>query len=400
MANRISVNVVSSGLVLTAMVLPSTAATANQVDEGLDAKTQPGRTSLPVVDGLSAAQVADAQQYLLDNGLPVEEIEGFAAQLEISVPDLYRFVTIEIDRTGGGRVQTPVEMVDGKVRYNNTVVGDLPALASSTDTQQGRAVDGSCSFPMIAADTTLGEHVLSEVTELDPEACVRTITSVAYDPERWNDPGPQTNIAQDSFIPGLSCKDGGWPDTQPPTFFQPPRQWAPTEHRRYYKQAFVDPICISVTSSSINASWKNQVNSPNGVTLIDRDARTYYFEQLGEQWVNKTVTLNPGVQPLNRANEIYATLEHHRRETDFPEHLQDAAAAFGAGIPGIGIIAGQAAVWAACNFNLDDTDFGSWQQLELRRDGNWNAGGWGNVTGGCSNLVHEQVWHGAGAYAR
>jgi hypothetical protein len=400
MTKRTSAKVISSCLLATAMVLPPAAAAASQGQEDQDAGTSDGQTPLPVVEGLTPAEVAEAQQYLLDNGLPVEQIESFAALLEMSVPDLYRSVTTEIAETGGGVVKTPVEIVDdGKIRYNNTAIGGLPDRGKRTETQQGhRAEDGSCSFPMIAADTTLGQHVLSEVTELDPETCARSITSTAYDPNKWDDLSPQARIPQDSFIPGLSCKDGGWPDTDPPTLFQP-NALAPGEHRRYYKQAFVDPICISITSTALNVTWKNQFNSGNGVGLLDRDRRTYYYEQLGENWVDKSTTLSPE-SGTNRPNELYVTLEHHRTETDFPDHVVDAAALLGGGIPGIGVIGSLAAVWVACGFDFGDTHFGSWQQFELRRNGGWSALGSAYVTGGCSNLVHEQVWHGAGSYAR
>jgi hypothetical protein len=365
----------------------------------------------PDVEGLTAEEVGEVERYLLDNGLPLEEIEGFAGLLEISVPELYRRTSAEIAETGGGAVDTPVEVVDGKLRYNNTVVDNVNALKSKSETQIGqRVTDGSCAFPGIQADTKLGKHVVSEVTELDPENCTRTVESAAYDPAKWNEPATATTstpaapgqvtaaIAGDSFIPGFSCKDGGI-DTAPPTLFQP-REWQQGEYRRYYKQAFVDPICISITSTSLNVSWKNQVNSASGVTLIDRANHNYYFTSLGENWTNKVTTLNPGTQPLNREGAIYATLQHNRTETDFPDHVVQAAAVFGAGIPGIGIIASTAAVWAACGFDLGSTNFASWQQFELRRNGGWGAVGWGTVNGGCSNLVHEQVWHGSGAYAR
>ncbi len=360
------------------------------------AQTQEG----PEVEGLTSNEVAEAQRYLVDSGLPVEEVESFAGFLGVEVPELYRFTSTELEQTNGDEFKAPVEVVDGKIRYNTTMVDKVPAIRSKTEIQLGdRGTGDSCSFPQIEADTTLGQHVLSEVTELDPENCSRVIESVAYDPESLEVPSFGATIRGDSFIPGFSCKDGGI-DTDQPTFFQPERQLLPGEHRSYYKQAFVDPICISITSSTLNVSWKNQLNSSNGVTLIDRENRNDYFTQLGEVWVNKATTLNPTTEPLNRANSIYASLDHSRTETDFPDHVVAAVAAFGSAIPGVGIIGSLAAVWAACGFDLGNTHFTSWQQIGMHRNGGRTANGSGGVNGGCSNLVHEQVWHGTGTYAR
>lgn len=397
---------------LAAVLLPPAAGAEIRADDDTasgaagDASTSRAQSEF---GRLTSTEVANAASLLRALGISDSEIPGFAHYLGVAVEDVYVLASDQLTGKNAARsaplADAPIEFVGGRVRYNNAAVKSSTFVNTSSVTQQGKATaGGECVFPPIDLNSTAGKHMLTEVTEFDLLGCSRVVVTGAYDAEKSKSTESTVSAKSqggNSPFPGINCHDGSGTnlESNAPFLFQPRTDWLPGESRRYYKQSFIDPICIAITSTSLNVSWKNQVNSSTGVTLIDRAAQPYYFVQLGENWVNKQLTLNPTTQPIDRAGTVYATLDHKRKETDFPEHLLEAAAVVG-GVAGIGGILGSTAlVYAACGFDVSDTQFNSWQQLGLGRNGANSALGSGSVSGGCDNLVHERVWHGSGWYA-
>ncbi len=335
------------------------------------------------VPNLTTPQVA--RDFFDDLGITQERVEKFANGLGLSASEYYQAVANAFSDTE--EKVPPVEFTDGKVVYNNTVVNSLSFTRTQRRSQAGSTATGRCTFPSLSADSSLGDNLVSEVIELDPERCTRVIFDGAYDPAQTS--GPSKALSGPQFLPCNSL-------TKAPTLYQPPYDWVDGENRRYYKQSFVDPVCIAITSTTLNARWKNAFNSGTDVTLLSgTKANPYYFTSLGENWPNNQKSLDqfPGTNDtVTQTSEVSAYLGHIRVETDFPEHLALAAAAAGSGPLLLALI--------ACNLDLSDTTFVSNQQLVLRRNGGWGAFGFGDVVGGCSSLVHERVWHGAGAFAR
>lgn len=199
-----------------------------------------------------------------------------------------------------------------------------------------------------------------------------------------------------SASPGSGVKATGdpWIDcqsrTQWPTLYNPNLQPVPGENRRFYKQSFVDPICITITSTTLNVRWKNALNSSNSVTILEGTrVNPFYYRDLGEEWPasRRGFTTIPGPATSQTAgNVVMARSNHTRVETRFPENI----AQLGASVFGL---TGWALVYAVCGRDLGDTTFKSSQNIGLQRNARWFATGSGSVTGGCSNLVHERTWH-------
>lgn len=335
---------------------------------------------------LSTPEAVEA--FLASLGISPARVEEFANGLGISAQEYYeRAARANADPSS---VEAPIEFVDGKIQYNNTVVDTMAFTRTSTRVQQGSAIAGACAFEDLTAEGNLGsESVVSEVVEVDLDACNRTVFDGVYDPKA-NTPAEATTQAGPTF---LDCNSL----TNPPTTYQPWLQPVDGQNLRYYKQSFVDPVCITITSSTLNVRWKNQLGSATNVGILTGTAANpYYYTDLGEDWPEdqKLRMQAPGYDGTAVGNgSVPASFFHKRTETDFPEHLALAATIAGGGVGFLFAI-------AACNWDLSDTVFRSDQLLHLQRNGGWWANGSGDYAGGCSSLIHERVWHGGGTYAR
>lgn len=348
------------------------------------AQADAGKAQNPALD-LSTPEAAKA--FFERIGIAPERIERFAAGLGLDANGYYAVVAEAFNAKKTNRQPEPIEVsADGKVKYSNTASKSLNFTRTQTRSQTGKKVSGRCVFDPLAMDSRLGDNLLSEVVEFDPANCTRTVFDGAYDPATV-----QNSTASAQAPQFLNCNSL----TNPPTTYSP-AAWVDGEWRRYYKQSFVDPVCITITSSTLNVRWKNTVNSGTDVTILTGTAGDrFYYTDLGENWPNsqKQVWLVPASnESTTGPTERTAFLGHIRTETDFPEHLALAAAATGA--------AGLITALIACQFDLSDTTFASDQTLKVRRNQGWWASGSGSVWGGCSSLVHERVWHGGGTFAR
>lgn len=342
-----------------------------------------------------------ARDFMEKLGISAERVERFANGLGTDSQGYYEAVAraFQAETAATGETAPAVDVVDGVIRYNNTVVNSsMKFTRTQTRTQIGTPVADRCLFPDLAVDGNIGDYVVSEVVSLDPKSCVRTVFDGAYDPRSLAAEAVRTNGLG---APLQTTAAAGGPQlpvcgsvTSPPTLYQPPEDPVSGQYLRYYKHSFVDPVCITITSSTLNVRWKNAVGSSTKVTVLPgTKANLMYFTALGENWVNKVWWQSPQTaQTVTATNEVLTELYHERKETDFPEHLILAAGLVG--------FAGMAIVMGACAFDLSDTYFQSDQKLRVRRNAAWQASGFGNVSGGCSSLVHEKTWHGSGAFAK
>ena len=347
-----------------------------------------GQPDLTTIEGIKA--------YLDSVGLSHGRVEAFVAKHGLSSDQYYQMV---LDASGGASPKEfPVEYVNGRIRYNNTVDKSMKVSSSRSSKQRGSVVDGRCTFPPIEVESDASVTGVAEVVEVDQTDCTRTVVNSTYDPA--------------AVAPAATTSGGPWLDctnrTGPPTTYQPSYDWVDGEHRAYYKQSFVDPICITITSSTLNVRWKNAANSSTDVSVMPgTTGRLFYYTDLGENWPtsSKLVWLVPQQTDWNSSKtsvwsdtsithnyEATTFLGHQRTETDFPEHLLEAAALFGIG--------GVTTTIIACGADFSDTGFNSQQWLKARRNGYYFMSGSGDVWGGCSSLVHERTWYGGGTYAR
>jgi hypothetical protein len=355
-------------------------AASAQTQAGSDAASQPA-----VPDLSTPAGVLD---YLRTFGVTDAQIDEFAAQQGL---DRQGFIEMVVARNAAGaarsgKVAPPsVEMVDGTFRYNNTVKDSMRFIRTASRNQVGRHVPGGCEFPEVTTGSGVaGTHAVSEVTAFDPESCTRVVFDGVYDP------AAQRNVPSSSRgFP--DCDNGSGPETGPPTIYNPGIGWVQGEYRRYYKHSFVDPVCITITSGSLNVRWKNN-GSSNITRLTGSQIQRFYYTELSENWPSNWKFWNTSAGGGSWTAPTYTEyFDHQRTETDFPEHLALVAAAAG--------VAAVLVTGAACSWDFSDTTFTSEQTKILRRNGAWNATGGDSVVGGCSSLVHTRAWHGSG-YAR
>ncbi len=375
-----------------------TALTAGSLPSSAGAETNPSERVDNPDQGLNLDTPEAALQYLRSFAITDAQIESFAGGLGLTSEEYLNAVARAFSTDPVG--PAPVEFVDGKIKYNNTVQASSSFSFDRTQTrvEQGTvdSVSGRCRFDDAAIGSGFGSHVVSEVVEFDPENCRRTVFDGAYDP---------ASVDRGSELAGASVAGGVAARGAPsgPMFLpcstltdRPTPVFAPGSRgsagSRHYKHSFVDPVCITITSSTLNVRWKNTPNSSNKVTLLPgTNARVFYYTDLGEEWpeAQKKVRLVPRAdETVTRTREVTTSLVHGRVETDFPEHLAMVAALFG--------ISGLTVALVFCRFDLSDTTFVSNQTLKLRRNGAWFASGSADVAGGCSSLVHDRKWHGAG----
>jgi len=400
---RASGGIVKKPALVGAAVVSASALVAGVLPSSAAAETKPVDGSVDPDQGLDLDTPEAAREYLRSFGISDARIESFAKGLGLTAEGYLALVAGAFSTNSVA--PAPVEFVNGRIKYNNTVqaTSSLSFTRTQTRVQQGTVdrVSGRCRFGDLAVGNRFGDHVVSEVVEFDPARCTRTVFDGAYDPASVDRGGELAGAAvADSGFAAMAASGPQFLPcgslTNSPTLWQPDYDWVSGERRRYYKQSFVDPVCITITSSTLNARWKNTPNSGTNVTVMEgTKGSLFYYTDLGENWPEsqKQVWLVPGTnETVTRATEVTTFLGHIRTETDFPEHLALAAALMGSAPLLVALV--------ACQFDLSDTTFTSNQTLKLRRNGGWFATGWGDVIGGCSSLVHERVWHGSGSYAR
>lgn len=350
----------------------------------VEAGTRDSRPDLTTVEGL--------RSYMESLGISTKRVEDFAAARGLSATSYYEAVLMAGDSRKAPAF--PVEFSDGKIRYRNTVVDAAGFTRTGTSTQSGKKAAGRCVFDALEIGPAQQEAGVAEVVDVDPAACTRTVVRSTYDPTTQS-----AATARGTFIDCTSR-------TGPPTRYQPGHDWVDGEYRAYYKQSFVDPVCITITSSTLNVRWKNAVNSSTDVSVMPgTTGRLFYYTELRENWPSskklewlvprQTGSNSSAVWSDTSLTEGYQAttyLGHQRTETDFPEHLLALAAVFG--------IAGFTTAVVACAADFSDTGFNSRQTMKVRRNGHYSMSGSGDAWGGCSSLVHERTWYGSGAYAR
>lgn len=370
--------------------------TVHQVTE-----ISPEFSTSEVVEQFDFTEADEWTRFLHENGSSPSDLQATARALGFkNARKLFESLAEDSEQLEriGQVSESPVNIENGVISFEATVEESLNFERTETFTENGTVSrEFGCVFDHLNPDDGLqGEHAVIEVVSVDTINCTREVFSGVY-----NQTGPviaEEDLPEDEgFLsddrslqfPGFNCNVL----TDSPTLFEPNILPVAGETRRYYKQSFVDPICITITSNTLNIRYTNGSN-PNRVRLmVGTLSQPFLFRDLGEQWEVTERSTSPAYTSQRWSVNPIANASFTRVESQFPINLLAAATST------LGP-AGALIVLASCGSNLGETTFSSIQEIRPRRDGGAFMSGSGSVTGGCSNLVHERVWHGTGSYAR
>lgn len=265
---------------------------------------------------------------------------------------------------------------DGWIEYGHLVTSSLVMSEKTSSTRRGvMDENGDCIYDVGQALAPAGASAVEEVVAANPKTCEERVVSGTVKVDSTGTP---------SKIRRMSTSSGwiGCDDSLTSSVYQP----APPEdhdYRVYWKTAWIDPVCVTITSLTANLRWKG-VEPSEAVISDSSEFRPYNFAYDG--WTNVQVATK---HSLNGSNYAGFDGTQTKKNVDFELMLEGLAlAALGPGGPVL--------VAAACD-GTDAAKFTHYSKIEGFPDGSAQSYGSSvSASGGCSNLVHSASWIGHG----
>jgi hypothetical protein len=281
------------------------------------------------------------------------------------------------------------ENADGWIDYTDPVSSTLSLADSTTTTITGTAdADGGCDFTESAAPALGAESAFEEEVAFNPSTCQEQVLTGGLDTSdeatlesqaaaNWQSAAdsnaePATGSAAIDSSGDLTDDVGDTATPSSDTASPDSLGWK----KAYEKNAYVDPLQITITSLAANLEW-DATGNLDGSKAYGRN-NAYEFKYDG--WSNS------GTPPVRITryglNDVENTAGETFKNTDFEEYLST--------------VLDPAIVWAACGFTYAAAVFSLKVSVWGSPSGTYGHSYDSHVSGGCSDLVHFDGESGSG----